>query len=155
MIRKRYYQQRETERKVVEERKVDGERERMSLKIGAITLWYGDNIACGIQSLYILQYELPADTKSWIKIECNYHTLYINIHQCSLCSWYTKCSYHAHNWRRKKRAISIYVSKISVIQFLQYWIASVNGKDYLLSFIFLLSFYLATVYFPFRLSSQN
>lgn len=72
---------------------------------------------------------LEADTKPWIKIECNYHTLYINITQI-----HTESIAITLPSRTKHRAISIYVSKISLIQFLQYWIAFSewkNGKDYL------------------------
>lgn len=72
---------------------------------------------------------LEADTKPWIKIECNYHTLYINITQI-----HTESTAITLPSRTKHRAISIYVSKISLIQFLQYWIAFSewkNGKDYL------------------------
>lgn len=140
MIRKRYYQQREKKR--------DG----MSLKIGVLTLWYGDNIAYGIQiynRYYIYTSILEADTKSRIKIECNYHTLHINI--ASIVAVYKviaiiltiegkKRYSHIHLRKPNKRnSIFTILNCISELR-----------RLHLFSFIILLSIrYLATEYFPF------
>lgn len=74
---------------------------------------------------------------------CNYRTLYMYTYHTnshSKYSWYREYSYSTLPSRTKNRAISIYVSKISFIQFLQYWIAFSewkNEKKTIFSFSFL------------------